>query len=149
MALAPCRNRVWKPGSSARPACRVFTATSRPSTVSVARQTSPMPPAAMRSSSRYRSPRTCPGRGIGSSLPIRRGAEISGPAYLLPAQPVTGQRGEGGGEQDGVHELAADDLLQGQRPQRAQALPVEAEGEDGGQRLHDEHRQPADDRDLP
>src|SRR4051812_17477379 len=72
MARASCRKRVWKPGSAAWPACNVFTATSRPRTVSVACQTSPIPPAAIRSSRRYRSPSICPGCGIPTRYPGTR-----------------------------------------------------------------------------
>src|SRR5689334_7489585 len=71
MARASCRKRIWKPGSPSRSVCSVLTATSRPSTVSVACQTSPMPPAAIRSSSRYRSPSIWPGTGIEPYLPSK------------------------------------------------------------------------------
>src|SRR2546430_3374742 len=54
------RNRSAKPGSSSRAGSRIFTATVRPSTSSVPRHTSPMPPPAIRSSSLYRPPSTAP-----------------------------------------------------------------------------------------
>src|SRR5215216_3633616 len=55
------RNRSAKPGSSKSAGSRILTATVRPSTSSVPRHTSPMPPPAIRSSSRYRPPRVTPG----------------------------------------------------------------------------------------
>src|SRR4051812_12049847 len=61
MVRASPRNRSAKPGSSSRAGSRILTATVRPSTSSVPRQTSPMPPPAIRSSSRYRPPRVTPG----------------------------------------------------------------------------------------
>ncbi len=43
--LASRSKRAWRSGSSANPAGRNFSATSRPNRVSRARHTSPMPPA--------------------------------------------------------------------------------------------------------
>src|SRR5215470_3397353 len=60
MVRASPRNRSANPGSSSRAGSRILTATVRPSTSSVPRQTSPMPPPAMRSSSRYRPPSRMP-----------------------------------------------------------------------------------------
>src|SRR5215475_3625604 len=60
MVRASPRNRSEKPGSSNSAGSRIFTATVRPSTSSVPRQTSPMPPPAIRSSSRYRPPSIVP-----------------------------------------------------------------------------------------
>src|SRR2546421_3144510 len=54
------RKRSAKPGSSSSAGSRIFTATVRPSTSSVPRHTSPMPPLAIRSSSLYRPPSTVP-----------------------------------------------------------------------------------------
>src|SRR5882757_6521381 len=54
------RNRSTKPGSSSSAGSRIFTATVRPSTSSVPRHTSPMPPLAIRSTSLYRPPRVVP-----------------------------------------------------------------------------------------
>src|SRR5215216_2718525 len=54
MARASARNLRAKPGWSSRAGRISLTATVRPSTPSVARHTSPMPPAPMRSSSWYR-----------------------------------------------------------------------------------------------
>src|SRR6266545_2731506 len=54
------RKRSAKPGSSSSEGSRIFTATVRPSTSSVPRHTSPMPPLAMRSTSLYRPPSTVP-----------------------------------------------------------------------------------------
>src|SRR3954467_6171025 len=68
------RNRSAKPGSSSRAGSRIFTATVRPSTSSVPRHTSPMPPPAMRSSKRYRPPRVTPGLIMSVPSPIGRGA---------------------------------------------------------------------------
>ena len=61
---ASSRKRLAKVGSSAALARMTLTATSRPSTESVARQTSPMPPAAMRSVKVYRLPRVIPASGF-------------------------------------------------------------------------------------
>src|SRR6266487_5079618 len=58
------RKRSANPGSSINAGSRTFTATVRPSTSSVPRQTSPMPPPAMRSSRRYRPPSVVPGLNI-------------------------------------------------------------------------------------
>src|SRR3954449_5855913 len=55
------RKRSANPGSSSSAGSRIFTATVRPSTSSVPRHTSPMPPPAMRSSRRYRPPNMVPG----------------------------------------------------------------------------------------
>jgi hypothetical protein len=49
---ASARNLAPKDASADWSARKIFTATVRPSTSSVARQTSPMPPVAIRSSSR-------------------------------------------------------------------------------------------------
>src|SRR6266508_2518641 len=53
-ARASRRNRSTKPGSEARLGCRTLTATSRARTASWARKTSPIPPAAIRSTTWYR-----------------------------------------------------------------------------------------------
>src|SRR6266480_141573 len=58
------RNRSAKPGSSSSAGSRIFTATVRPSTSSVPRHTSPIPPPAIRSSRRYRPPSMVPGLNI-------------------------------------------------------------------------------------
>src|SRR5207248_1112865 len=58
------RNRSANPCSSSRAGSRIFTATVRPSTSSVPRHTSPMPPPAIRSSKRYRPPSIVPGLNI-------------------------------------------------------------------------------------
>jgi len=55
-------NRSTKLASFGAAASRHLTATVRLSTLSKARQTSPMPPLAMRSSSRYRPASTVPAR---------------------------------------------------------------------------------------
>src|SRR5918998_4282305 len=67
------RNRSANPGSSSSAGSRIFTATVRPSTSSVPRHTSPMPPPAIRSSSRYRPPRVTPGLIISVPSPAGRG----------------------------------------------------------------------------
>src|SRR6266705_1094576 len=54
------RKRSAKPGSSSSDGRRIFTATVRPSTSSVPRHTSPIPPLAIRSTSLYRPPSTVP-----------------------------------------------------------------------------------------
>ena len=64
LCRASSRNRSANVGSSAVLARMTLTATSRPSTESVARQTSPMPPAAMRSVRVYRLPRVIPASGF-------------------------------------------------------------------------------------
>src|ERR671920_1979462 len=66
------RNRSAKPGSSSRAGSRILTATVRPSTSSVPRQTSPMPPPAIRSSRRYRPPRVTPGLIMSVPFPAGR-----------------------------------------------------------------------------
>src|ERR1700754_124608 len=73
MVRASPRNRSAKPGSSSRAGSKILTATVRPSTSSVPRQTSPMPPPAIRSSRRYLPPRVTP--GLITSVPslTRRG----------------------------------------------------------------------------
>src|SRR5688500_13367772 len=73
MVRASPRNRSAKPGSSSSAGSRIFTATVRPSTSSVPRHTSPMPPPAIRSSKRYRPPRVTPGLIISVPSPARRG----------------------------------------------------------------------------
>src|SRR4029453_8713981 len=73
MVRASPRNRSAKPGSSSSAGSRIFTATVRPSTSSVPRHTSPMPPPAMRSSRRYRPPRVTPGLIISVPSPTGRG----------------------------------------------------------------------------
>src|SRR3954447_11856111 len=70
MVRASPRNRSPKPGSSESAGSSTFTATVRPRTSSTARHTSPMPPLAMRSSRRYRPPRTVPGLIIETSLAV-------------------------------------------------------------------------------
>src|ERR1700754_665293 len=67
MVRASPRKRSAKPGSSTSACSSTFTATVRPSTSSVARQTSPMPPPAMRSSRRYRPPSVVPGLSISAT----------------------------------------------------------------------------------
>src|SRR5919112_2728180 len=67
------RNRSAKPGSSSRAGSSILTATVRPRTSSVPRHTSPMPPPAIRSSSRYRPPRVTPGLIMSVPSPARRG----------------------------------------------------------------------------
>src|SRR3954463_3212281 len=67
------RKRSAKPGSSSSAGSRIFTATVRPSTSSVPRHTSPMPPPAIRSSKRYRPPRGTPGLIMSVPSPARRG----------------------------------------------------------------------------
>src|SRR2546421_9508321 len=54
------RKRSATPGSPSSDGSRILTATARPSPSSVPRQTPPTPPLAIRSSSRYRPPRTVP-----------------------------------------------------------------------------------------
>ena len=71
MVRASPRNRSAKPGSSSNAGSMTLTAIVRPSTSSVPRQTSPMPPPAMRFSSRYRPLSWTPGLSI-SRLPDRR-----------------------------------------------------------------------------
>src|SRR3954454_11728410 len=71
MVRASPRNRSAKPGSSSRAGSRIFTATVRPSTSSVPRHTSPMPPPAIRSSKRYRPPRVTPGLIMSAPSPAR------------------------------------------------------------------------------
>src|SRR6187551_2293985 len=73
MVRASPRNRSAKPGSSSSAGSRIFTATVRPSTSSVPRHTSPMPPPAIRSSRRYRPPRATPGLIMSVPSPARRG----------------------------------------------------------------------------
>ena len=58
MCRASARNRSRKPGESTRSSRRILIATRRPSTLSVAAQTSPIPPTARRLVSKYRSPST-------------------------------------------------------------------------------------------
>src|SRR5918998_1249498 len=72
MVRASPRKRSAKPGSSSSAGSRIFTATVRPSTSSVPRQTSPMPPPAIRSSRRYRPPRVTPGLIISVPSPAGR-----------------------------------------------------------------------------
>src|SRR5690348_4059876 len=60
MVRASPRNRSANPGSSSSAGSRIFTATVRPSTSSVPRHTSPIPPPAIRSTSRYRPPSVVP-----------------------------------------------------------------------------------------
>src|SRR5256885_23814 len=60
MVRASPRKRSAKPGSSSSAGSRIFTATVRPSTSSVPRHTSPIPPPAIRSSSLYRPPSVVP-----------------------------------------------------------------------------------------
>src|SRR4029453_7627935 len=67
------RKRSAKPGSSSRAGSRILTATVRPSTSSVPRHTSPMPPPAIRSSRRYRPPRVTPGLITSVPSPAGRG----------------------------------------------------------------------------
>src|SRR4029450_4345950 len=55
------RKRSAEPGSSSSAGSSTLIATVRPSTSSVPRHTSPMPPPAMRSSRRYRPPNMVPG----------------------------------------------------------------------------------------
>src|SRR2546423_14391582 len=64
MVRASPRNRSAKPASSSSAGSRILTATVRPSTSSVPRHTSPMPPPAIRSSKRYRPPSIEPGLSI-------------------------------------------------------------------------------------
>src|SRR6188768_655367 len=73
MVRASPRNRSAKPGSSSRAGSRILTATVRPSTSSVPRHTSPIPPPAIRSSKRYRPPRVTPGLIMSVPSPARRG----------------------------------------------------------------------------
>src|SRR3954453_7345428 len=73
MVRASPRNRSAKPGSSSRAGSRILTATVRPSTSSVPRQTSPIPPPAIRSSRRYRPPRVTPGLIMSVPSPTGRG----------------------------------------------------------------------------
>src|SRR5882724_4133334 len=73
MVRASPRKRSAKPGSSSRAGSRIFTATVRPNTSSVPRQTSPMPPPAIRSSRRYRPPRVTPGLIMSAPSPTGRG----------------------------------------------------------------------------
>src|SRR3954454_14781703 len=56
MVRASPRNRSANPGSSSSAGSTILTATVRPSTSSVPRHTSPIPPPAIRSSSLYRPP---------------------------------------------------------------------------------------------
>src|SRR4051794_9332742 len=101
MTRASPRKRSMKPGSSSSADWRIFTATVRPSTVSSAFHTSPMPPVAIRSSSRYRPPRVPPGvsmtcvpslRGVGSLNPQHRlhdlAADDGGVAAAVLAGPL-------------------------------------------------------------
>src|SRR5256885_1545835 len=60
MVRASPRKRSAKPGSSSSAGSRILTATVRPSTSSVPRHTSPIPPPAIRSSSLYRPPSVVP-----------------------------------------------------------------------------------------
>src|SRR3954470_6288551 len=73
MVRASPRNRSAKPGSSSNAGSRILTATVRPSTSSVPRHTSPMPPPAIRSSKRYRPPRVTPGLIMSVPSPTGRG----------------------------------------------------------------------------
>src|SRR5512132_3635065 len=76
-ACASRRNRITKPSSSANCGARTFTATVRPSTVSVPRKTLAMPPRPSSRSTRYRPPRVI-GRSIfGTSrlIVLRSGAQ--------------------------------------------------------------------------
>src|SRR3954447_22564347 len=73
MVRASPRNRSAKPGSSSSAGSRILTATVRPSTSSVPRHTSPMPPPAIRSSRRERPPRVTPGLIISAASPAGRG----------------------------------------------------------------------------
>src|SRR5689334_21712548 len=86
MVRASPRNRSAKPGSSSSEGSRILTATVRPSTSSVPRQTSPMPPPAIRSSSLYRPPSTVPGLTIATTC--------------MSIRPLVGDRG--------LHDVAAD-----------------------------------------
>src|SRR5436305_14274699 len=61
MVRASPRKRSAKPGSSSSAGSKILTATVRPSTSSVPRHTSPIPPPAIRSSRRYRPPNVIPG----------------------------------------------------------------------------------------
>src|SRR5690349_19242362 len=86
MVRASPRNRSAKPGSSSSAGSRIFTATVRPSTSSVPRHTSPMPPPAIRSTSRYRPPSVVPMLTMSDS-PASLGAPLG---------------------DDGLHDLARD-----------------------------------------
>src|SRR5665648_266264 len=69
---ASVRNRSRNPSSPANSSRSTFTATSRASDSSCATQTSPMPPTAIRDTSRYRSPRATPSAGFIASPPGRQ-----------------------------------------------------------------------------
>src|SRR4051812_23979461 len=113
------RKRSAKPGSSSSAGSRIFTATVRPSTSSVPRHTSPMPPPAIRSSKRYRPPRVTPGLIISAPSPARRG---------LHDEP-----GDAGGLRAGV---AAGDVLQHDADRRdGLTLGVEREADEPAVRV--------------
>src|SRR4051812_4990253 len=91
MVRASPRKRSAKPGSSSRAGSRILTATVRPSTSSVPRHTSPMPPPAIRSSKRYRPPRVTPGLIMSVPSPARRGLhDEPGDPRRLGARVTTG-----------------------------------------------------------
>src|SRR3954454_16993966 len=114
MVRASPRNRSAKPGSSSRAGSRILTATVRPSTSSVPRQTSPMPPPAIRSSSRYRPPSVTP--GLIMSVPSQAGR------CLHDAPGDAGRLGAG---------VAAGDVLQHDADRRDRlALLVEGEADE-------------------
>src|SRR3954452_8139859 len=108
MVRASPRNRSAKPGSSSRAGSRIFTATVRPSTSSVPRQTSPMPPPAIRSSRRYRPPSVIPGLTMLDTSFLApplddRAHHLAGDPRCLAAAGVTGVLEE---HRDGHQRLA-------------------------------------------
>src|SRR5438477_12518366 len=113
------RKRSAKPGSSRSAGSRIFTATVRPSTSSVPRHTSPMPPLAIRSSSLYRPPSTVPPLTISTTS-----------GSLLP--PLG----------DGLHDVAGDPGGLGAAA-RAGVLQEDRDRADRPAVLHDEPNEPA------
>jgi hypothetical protein len=82
---ASARNRAAKPGSDSDARISTFTATTRPSTVSVARQTLPIPPDATNSSRQYRPSRSTPGLSTQNVVPSWRAT------YAHSLKPAAGQ----------------------------------------------------------
>src|SRR2546423_6799415 len=79
---------------------------------------------------------------------LRRGAghlDVAGPLDVLPPQPHAAHRADRCLGDDQVHQLAVDELLQGHRPQRSEALAIETERVDPEQELKEVERNPGRD----
>src|SRR2546430_13485379 len=76
---------------------------------------------------------------------LRRGAghlDVAGPLDVLPPHPHAAHRADRYLDDAQVHQLPADELLRGHRPQRTEALAIETERLEPEQELKEAERNP-------